>query len=45
MCESALYSGKCYAASILVSVVVPALGLGTPSVVMIVWLQSRDRDP
>lgn len=31
--------------TILASVVVPALGWGTPGVVMIVWLQSRDRHP
>ena len=30
---------------ILVSVAVPALGWSTPGVVMIVWLQSRDRHP
>ena len=31
--------------TILVSVAVPALGWSTPGVVMIVWLQSRDRHP
>lgn len=31
--------------TILVSVAVPAFGWSTPGVVMIFWLQSRDRHP